>query len=1084
MTELRISLLGGFSAQAGGQPVPEGAWRLRKAKGLVKLLALAPEHRMHRERASELLWPGRDSAAAANNLHQAMYVARRAFEAAGVDGAAALELRDEVLVLGAGVPLSVDADEFEQSAGVARGSGDRELCRQAVELYAGELLPEDRYEDWAVARRDALRELCSALLLELADLEEREGDSAAAVRWLQRALVEDPLHEEAHRRLMSLFALVGRRQQALAQYQQLRQALRREYEDVPDPETRRLYRSILSGDFGGQDAEAPPEEPPSRERSAPGEPPGAHNLPLRLTSFVGRERELGEVWRLLERGRLVTLTGPGGCGKTSLALEAAAGQLRSYADGIWLVELAPLSDPALLPDAVAEAVGVRLGVRQTPTRALAAQLSGRQLLLVLDNCEHMIDACARLAEELLRSCPDLTILATSREPLHLPGEFPWRVPSLSLPSARGTVTPEQLLRCEAGRLFVERAAGAAPGFELDAASAPAVAETCLRLDGMPLALELAAARVNVLSPAQIAERLGDSLQLLAGGSRTALTRQQTLRATLAWSHDLLTSEERTLFRRLAAFSGSFALDAIEGVCAGDGLAAAQLLDLLGRLVDKSLVQVEQEEGQPRYRLLETIRQYASERLDEAVERAPLERRHRDWFSAFAAETVPPLAQAATGGVPRRLDLEHDNLRAALASALHDEPEAALRLAVTLWPWWLARSHFAEGARFLHAALARVPQRTPLRAEALLASSALHVRLGDAWEFPEQAEEAIDIRRELGDRRPLARALLRVGQWATSMDGEAAGRRFAEALAVAQEIGDHFTAAGVRHGLGVLACFRSEYADAARLFSESRALLERLEGTGGPAFPATTLGHVVLPDPVHGHPRIYFEETILLFRPVPATLARGYVLANHASALRSLGDPAAARDLLDEALALWRELADPPGIGLALNQLGNLGRSVGEHVLAREWLEEALQIRRELGDRRGTGVTMGNLGLLAAAAGEADRGRALLGDALVLFERTDDGPAQAGALQNLANLELGAGRRERARDLLEQSLALWEEQQLWRACGWLSLMLADLLADESEAAGRARTRARELFTKLGDAHGLACLEEIKPALRGG
>jgi predicted ATPase/DNA-binding SARP family transcriptional activator len=1074
--ELRISLLGGFAAAAGDRSVSEGAWRLRKAKSLVKLLAMAPEHRLHRERASELLWPDRDAAAAANNLHQVLYVARRALETADLDGSAVIELHDDALTLRVG---RVDVEEFERAAAGARGSGDRTLCQAAVDLYAGELLPEDRYEDWTAPRREALREQCIALLLELAGIEQDGGDTPAAVGWLQRALVEDPLHEEAHRQLMTLFALSGRRQQALAQYQRLRQALRREFEDVPDAETRRLYQSILSGSFGAEKEPEAAERPRGSREDA--EAPRPHNLPLRLTSFVGRERELTEVWRLLDRGRLVTLTGPGGCGKTRLAIEAAGQRLRSFPDGVWLVELAPLLDGSLVGHAVAEALGLQLRGGTPAAEALAVQLAPRKLLLVLDNCEHVIDSCARLADELLRSCVDLTILATSREPLRVPGELAWRVPSLSLPDASEPVTERQLLRCEAGRLFCQRAAEAAPGFEPGGGNAPAIAEICLRLDGMPLALELAAARVPVLSPQQIAERLGDSLRLLAGGSRTALTRQQTLRATLSWSHELLGLEERLLFGRLAAFSGSFALDAVEGICAGDGLDRHQLLDLLGRLVDKSLVIADQDGGEPRYRLLETIRQYAAERLEEAGERRMLEQRHLEWYERFAFELVPPPGQAVTGGTSPRLDAEHGNLGAALAVALRSYPDSALRLAVALWPWWLARSHFAEGARALEAALERSSERTELRAQALLALVALHVRLGDPPGYVHVGEEAISIRRELGNSGLEADALLRVGQYLYAIDGNASGGYFDQAFEIAAKNGDRFMSASIAHARALLACSRSQYADASDLLVEAAGLLEQLDEERADAFPATTLGLVVHDHPGSGRPRIYFEETILLFRPVPARLALGYVLCNHAFALRSMGNLEAARDPLDRALALFRELRDLPGIALALNQLGNLGRSLGDYALAREWLEEALAIRRELGDRRGIGLALGNLGLLSAAAGAVADGRLLLAQSQSLFERTDDGPGQGGALLNLANLELSIGNLEEGRRLLERSLPFWEAQDLVRACAWISLMMADVLEelDEPGEAARRREAARKLFERLGDSTGL---ERIKGALR--
>jgi predicted ATPase/DNA-binding SARP family transcriptional activator len=1070
MDSLRISLLGSFSAAAGGHAVSEGAWRLRKAKSLVKLLALAPEHRLHRDQAIELLWPDRDAAAAANNLHQALYVARRAL------GASAIELRDDTLVLGEAV---VDVEEFERAAASARGSGDRALCAGAVELYGGELLPEDRYEDWTTARRESLRETCIALLLELSALEREAGDSAAAVRWVQRALVEDPLHEEAHRQLMTAFALSGRRQQALAQYQRLRQALRREFEDVPDAETRLLYQSILSGSFAAasdgerDERRAPRDSSPAR---------GPHNLPLRLTSFVGRERELAEVWRLLDRSRLVTLTGPGGCGKTRLAIEAASGRLRSFPDGVWLVDLAPLADQSLVPDAVAEALGLQLRAGQPPATALAMQLAARRLLLVLDNCEHLIDSCARLALELLRSCPDLTVLATSREPLHVPGELAWRVPSLSLPEPSDELTEEELLRCEAGRLFCERAAESAPGFEPGGANTQAIAEICVRLDGMPLALELAAARARVLSPVQIAERLGDALRLLAAGNRTSLTRQQTLRATLEWSHDLLTGEERALFRRLAVFSGSFALDAAEGICEADDLDRLQVLDLLDRLVDKSLVAVDQHAGEARYRLLETVRQYGAERLDAAGERAGLERRHLDWFAAFATEQVPPLGQAATGGTPPRLDAEHDNLRAAMAWALRHDPPAALRLGVTLFPWWLARSHFAEGARALSAALDATTARNGLRADALLALTALHVRLGDLPNYMDHGYQAIVIRRELGDDLGTAQALLRMGQYLFTLDPDAAQGLHDEALAIATDLGDRFLSASLAHARALLEAARSRYAAAEQLLGQAAELLEQAEGDTRDAFPATTLG-LVVHDMPPAPPRLYFEETLLLFRPVPANIALGYVLCNHAAALRSMGERERAREQLDTALALFRELGDAPGIALALNQLGNLGRTAGDHVLAREWLDEALAIRRELGDRRGTGVALGNLGLLAAAAGDVESGRLLLAESCGLFERTDDGPGQGGALLNLANLELSLGNLDEGRRLLEQSLPFWERQRLVRACGWIELMLADTLdeLDLAEESSPHREAARAAFEKLRDFTGL---ERIKGPLRAG
>ena len=613
----RVCLLGGFSVATADGLVEERAWRLRKAKALVKLLALAPERRLHRERLADLLWPDRDAEAAANNLHQALHAARRAI------GPEALRLSDGVVALEA----EIDVDAFEAAAARARATGEAADYEAALDLHAGELLPEDRYESWADARRAALLELHGALCVELAEL---YGDDAQAVAALQRALVVDPLAEPAHRALMRLYAATGRRQQALAQYQLLRQQLDAELAAEPDPETRGLYRELL----------AP--EPATDTRG---------NLPHPLTSFVGRERERGEILRLLDRVRMLTLIGPGGCGKTRLAIETLAG-IEPLPDGIWFVELAGLTDGALVAQATALAVGVPIPAQRSAQEALAAHLAGRQAIIVLDNCEHVIDACARLAEDLLRAGPGVRVLATSREPLRCEGEVAWRVPSLA----------------EASGLFVERAA-ADPGF----------ARRRTRRRSTRSASAWTACRWPSSWPRRASRRCrstrsrpacGDNLDVLAGGSRTARTRQQTLRATIEWSHDLLTGEERVLFRRLSVFADGFTLEAAEEVCAGGAIARRRIVDLLARLVDKSLVVA----ADRRFRLLDTIRHYAAERLDASAEQRHVAVRHLDWCLALADEHDP--LSAGPRRSLRTLENEHDNLRA--APGLRAAPRSAGR----------------------------------------------------------------------------------------------------------------------------------------------------------------------------------------------------------------------------------------------------------------------------------------------------------------------------------------------------------------------------------------------------------------------
>jgi predicted ATPase/DNA-binding SARP family transcriptional activator len=556
---LRVWLLGDFRVSVGSRLIEEGQWRLRKAAGLIKLLSLEPGNRMHRERVMDLLWPNLEAEAATNNLHRTLHATRHVLEPqVPAADSCYLRFRAEQLELCPEGALWVDAKAFEEAAATARRARDPAAYRAAVDLYAGELLPGDRYEAWAEDRRQDLRLTYLSLLLEMTRLHEEREDYEPAIEALGRVVAEEPAHEGAHTGLVRLYALGGRRDEALKQYERFREDLRRKFAREPNAASRRLHEEILADRF-------PPTHPSGERPTEDADGDRRHNLPVAQSSFVGRERELVEVKRALAMTRLLTLTGAGGCGKTRLALEVAGDLVGAYPDGVWLVELAPLSDPALVSNAVAAALGVRERPDLPLTAALVDSIGSKQMLLVLDNCEHLIDACARLVDTLLRSCKHLRVLATSREALGVAGEANWLVPSLTVPDAGHLPAAQSPAQYEAVRLFVDRARSRLPAFVLTPENAPAVVKVCRRLDGIPLAIELATARMTALTVEQIAGRLEDSLGLLTTGSRTAAPRQRTLKATLAWSYELLSEPERKLFGRLSVFAGGWTLEAAKAV---------------------------------------------------------------------------------------------------------------------------------------------------------------------------------------------------------------------------------------------------------------------------------------------------------------------------------------------------------------------------------------------------------------------------------------------------------------------------------------------------------------------------------------
>jgi len=642
----------------------------------------------------------------------------------------------------------------------------------------------------------------------------------------------------------------------------------------------------------------PSDFPPLRSLDSP---ELRHNLPLQVTSFVGRESQIAEVKGLMEKTRLVTLTGSGGSGKTRLSLQVAAEMLDGSGDGVWLVELAPLTDPNLVPSTVADVLGVREESVRPITETLKEHLKNKFLLLILDNCEHLLDACAKLADSLLRNCPRVLILATSREGLGISGEQAYRVPSLSLPDPKQAQTAEALGHYESVRLFVDRAVLAKSDFQVTNQNAPALASVCHRLDGIPLAIELAAARVRSLTIEDINSKLDQRFRLLTGGSRTALPRQQTLRSLIDWSYDLLNDVEKAFLSRLSVFAGGWTLDAAESVCSGDPVEAWETLDLLASLCDKSLVVSESHDHATRYRLLETVRQYARDRLLERGEGTQWRDRHLTCFTELAEEAEPCLRGSEEQKWLERLETEHDNFRAALEWSQGPSSESdptttanavlGLRMAGCLMLFWLNRGHLAEGRDWLdRASSKRLVDNLEVRAKALYGAGAIAVGQWDHLAARSFLEEALELWREAGDRSGIAASLCSLGNLALGQaDYSVARLYYEESLATSRELGNK---QGVVSALNNLACLELAQDDHARA--------------------TTTL-----------------QECLALSRDLGHQTAIAGALASLGRLAKLRGDYADARKLWSESLKIYLELGSINSIPNLLDDFADLHAILGE-----------------------------------------------------------------------------------------------------------------------------------------------------------
>jgi predicted ATPase/DNA-binding SARP family transcriptional activator len=1018
---MEFGILGPLEVRNGSVPVRvPGA----KERALLADLVVHDGRVVSVDRLVEDLWGEDPPGNPANTLQGRVSALRRAL------GPAAAEMvvtRPPGYVLKVD-PEQVDAVRFERLVAAAEAAAPNEppraarLLEAALGLWRGPALAEFADQPWAQAEAARLEERRLAATEGLVELRLAAGGHAGLVGELEALVAAHPWRERLRSQLMVALYRSGRQADALRVYQETRTVLAEELGIDPSPELQRLHQAILVQD-------------PALELAAPDHQP-RHNLPERLTSLVGRDEELQEVAKLLEQHRLVTVVGPGGAGKTSVAVELGRRLVGGYADGVWLVELAALRDPALLAEVVAAALGLGEEPAEPgappppPSERLAGFVRDKALLLVLDNCEHLVAACAELVQRLLQAGPRVRVLATSREVLGVAGETVWPVPPLAVPDAPEEVgaasapagadgaAPEVLAGYDAVRLFSERAAAADPGFPLDATSAPVVAELCRRLDGLPLAIELAAARVRVLPVAELAARLGDRFRLLAGGGRTLDPRQQTLRATVDWSWELLEEPDRRLLRRLSVFSGGWTVAAAEEVCGGDGLDRTDVLEGLFRLVDRSLVVAAG--GDPaRFLMLETLRAYGAERLAEAGEAEMVAARHTGWCLDLAE-------QAAAHHTARRwlrlLDADYDNLRAALDRAVAaPDPDTALRLAGALgWYWWT--THTMEGRQRLATviALADGQPPTPQLAGALQAVAMAEVSMTPTEAAVDAARRSLELFERFGDRGRAAFSKLLLASAELQRHGPSrdAVRLVEEADATFREFGEPWGQAFAGHVRFAFEAYGHGLSERAE--EVMRRTLERyrvLDDQWGLAQSQFIVGEMAMARGDLGEAEAAYEAALAAARdggPQWAVLAS---LARLGSLLALQGDDARATALHAEAAALARRTGQQRrAFGHLYNELGGIARVRGDLERARHLHQEALGIVREL---VGWSVphTLAQLGCAEARLGDLDDAEAHLREAAGLLLTTPQPATAALVLVGHALVALGRGGAERAAVLL-------------------------------------------------------------------
>ena len=940
-TQWKFELLGAMRGRRGDLVLDR--FQTQKTAALLAYLAYFPGRRRTREEMVDLLWPDADMDAGRNRLSQAVGWLRGQLEPEGTPRGAVL-LADRWTIGIDPLAVATDVAEFEAALADAQRAPEADqtaALERAVDRYHGDLLP-GYYDEWVLAERQRLLGLYLPALRRLMSHHEQRREWDRALEYARRALAADPHAEELHLDLIRLLAASGQTAAALRQGREMERLIAKELGEEPSPVAREVVARIR------RNAVPPPPSPPAKRGGG---------LPARMTRFFGRESEIARVRELIESGgaRLVTLAGMGGAGKTRLAIEIAARLRAHFADAVFFAPLADLSDARLIPGALADLLAPAAGGDVPPMERVAAALSARPSLLVLDNLEHLIDDAVPLIRDLLERAPSLTILVTSRQRLNLDGEREIDVPPLAAPTgeldaALPDTARERLMRIDSVRLFVDRAQSVRPSFALTPQNAADVARLCARLDGLPLAIELCASWARTLTPAQMLAHLTRRFDLLVSRRTDITPRHRTLRATLEYSYLLLPAHLQGFFIRLSVFRGGWTLESAAAVCLdGDAdRAPISSLEAITELRERSLVVTEEAAEEMRYRMLETLREFAAEQWTLSVEE-PLQRRHATFFLTLAEQAEPHMTSPNRTAWLARLEAEHDNLRAALEWMIeHEEQEDGLRMAVALSKFWEMRGYLREARQWLERLLrpartdphprADAPADPRLRARALNVYASALQELTDLTQAEAYAREALALWRALDDPSGAAGSLKMLGEIAMMHeDYDSAMMLLEEARALARGAGDETMAASAIHSLGRIAIARESWSEAWEALSESLRAHRRLGNQNKATSALNNLGLVA----------------------------------------RYRGELATARDLLSQALSEQQKLGDRRRVAISQLNIGTVNRIDGRYADSLSALTQAITLALEFDDRRVQAWCVKELGHLACAEDRFEAGVRLL-----------------------------------------------------------------------------------------------------------